>query len=391
MTRISERIYLDFNATAPLRPEAREAMLTALLLCGNPSSVHAEGRAARALIERARHLVAELVGADAKNVIFTSGGTEAANLALTPHVETQAFGRGFDCLLIAAAEHACVLKGHRFPPDRVSILPVRTDGVLDLVALDETLACREGRRVVLALQLANNETGVIQPVAEVARRVHARDGIVVCDAVQAAGKIPIELEALGADALILSAHKFGGPKGAGALVLRSDRLHIKEPLVRGGGQEHGARAGTENVAAIAGFGAACRAVASVAEEAARLTALRGSVEGCIRKIAPDAVVFGENANRLPNTIAFAVPGLAAETLLIGLDLEGVAVSSGSACSSGKVARSHVLDAMGVTRDQAAGAIRLSLGWSSTERDIAGFAEAFATVVSKMRARRNVAA
>ena len=382
------RLYLDHNATAPLRPAARDAMVSALSLVGNPSSVHREGRGARALVEAARSTVAALVGADAPRVVFTSGGTEAANLALTPYVATGAWS-GIDWLFVAATEHACVLQGHRFPPERVRILPVGPDGVLDLDALDAELGRVAGRRVTLALQAANNETGVRQPVSAAAALVHAHGGIVVCDAVQAAGRVPVAIGDLGADVLILSAHKFGGPKGAGALVFRSPDLHIADRLVRGGGQERGLRAGTENVAAIAGFAAACASI-DVSDRSPP-SPLRDGLEAQIAAIAPDAILFGAAAPRLPNTVCFAVPGVSAETLLMGFDLEGVAVWSGAACSSGKVGRSHVLAAMGVPPDLAAGAIRLSLGWSSTERDVEGFGRAFGVVLSRLRRMRRVAA
>jgi cysteine desulfurase len=390
MTTGRPRIYLDHNATAPLRPSAFSAMVEALAQIGNPSSVHAEGRAARAMVERAREAIAARLGVPAKHVVFTCGGTEAANLALTPHLERGGV-RGFERLFVAASEHACVLKGHRFAPEHVTLLPVRSDGQLDLAALAAALAKAADDKVVLALQLANNETGVLQPLREAASLVHAQGGIVVCDAVQALGRLPIDVAAPGADILLFSAHKFGGPKGAGALVLADPSVHVNDRLLRGGGQERGLRAGTENVAAIAGFGAACEALSEETAEAERLGELRDALDGHIRAIVPEATIFGAAAPRLTNTTCFAVPGFAAETLLIGLDLEGVAVSTGAACSSGKVVRSHVLDAMGFAPDLATGAIRLSLGWSSAAADVAGFAEAFAKVIRTREARRRVAA
>ena len=373
------RIYLDFNATAPLHPQARAAVLRALDLPGNASSIHGEGRAARAVVDGARGQVAALAGAKAKDVVFTSGGTEAANLALTPDVQTGGDRRSFDLLLTSAGEHPCVLKGHRFDPAQTAPVPLLADGRIDLLALETLLEHHADRRVMLALQAANNETGVIQPVAEAAALVHARGGLLVCDAVQAAGKIALPAEA---DMLILSAHKLGGPKGAGALVFSSDRLHISAPLVAGGGQERGYRGGTENVAAIAGFGAA----AALARP--ETLALRDALEAGLRDIASDAVVFGQSAPRLPNTSAFAVPGMAAEMLLIALDLAGVAVSSGSACSSGKVKRSHVLDAMAIESGLAQGALRASLGWSSTRADVDRFLNVFAAVLATVRQRRS---
>lgn len=372
------RIYMDFNATAPLRPQALAAMVDALRGGGNASSIHAEGRAARASVEQARSDVAALVNGAARNVIFTSGGTEALNLALTPSVSCGGNGAPVERLLVPGTEHACVLHGHRFAADRVTVLPVLPSGVLDLAALEAALSV--GGRAMLALQLANNETGVIQPVRAAADRVHRHGGLVVCDAVQAAGKITVDLAELAADMLVVSAHKFGGPKGAGALVLAGADTHISSVVLRGGGQERGARAGTENVAALAGFGAAARAAADTSREASRVLALRGALEADLTSVAADAVIFGEGEARLVNTVAFAVPGLRAETLLIGLDLAGVAVSSGSACSSGKVGRSHVLAAMGIGEPLLGGAVRLSLGWSSTAEDVAGFAAAFARLM-----------
>jgi cysteine desulfurase len=382
------RTYLDFNATAPLRPEARAAMLGALDCVGNASSVHGEGRAARALVEAARRDVAALAGVPAGGVVFTSGGTEAANLALTPSLRIGKDRRDFDLLLVSAGEHPCVLQGHRFSPEQVITLPLEANGRVDLAALDEALADNAGRRALLALQAANNETGVIQPIAEAAAKVRATGGATVCDAVQAFGRIPCAVESIGADVLILSAHKLGGPKGAGALVFADENDHIGHVLVRGGGQERGQRAGTENVAATSGFGAAARIAASAMDaEAEHTRGLRDRLEEAVLQIAPGAVIFGADVERLPNTSCFAVPGTSAETLLMALDLDGVAVSSGSACSSGKVGRSHVLAAMGVGPALASGAIRVSFGWSSRETDVEHFARAFGVAIERIRRRR----
>jgi len=372
------RKYLDYNATAPLRRESRQAMQDAFELCGNPSSVHAEGRAARALVEGARRDVAALADAPPREVTFTASGTEAANMALTPGVSAPGVGP-LQRLIVGASEHACVLAGHRFP--EWAVAPVRPDGVIDLDALEALL--KGAPPALVAIQAANNETGVLQPIAEAAARVHAHGGLLVCDAAQAAGRIPLG-PFRDADALLLSAHKFGGPKGAGACLGLRDGLHFNA-LLRGGGQERGRRAGTENVAAIAGFGAAARAVAAGTEvEAARLAALRDACARRLAELAPDAVVFGAEAPRLPNTLAFAIPGLAAATLLMRLDLEGVAASSGSACSSGKVSPSHVLAAMGVAPTLATGAIRVSFGWASDETDVEAFAQAMARTLAGLR-------
>ena len=382
------RTYLDFNASAPLLPVARAAMMQALEFTGNASSIHGEGRASRSLVETARAQVGALVGMAGKHVVFTSGGTEAANLALAPKISLGRDLAPFDLLLISAGEHACVLSGHRFAPEQTLLVPLDGDGRMNLDVLSRLLEQHSGKKIMLALQLANNETGVIQPVAEAAALVHAQGGVLVCDAVQAAGKVDCNLAATGADFLALSAHKLGGAKGAGALVYDRDRLHIRDILLRGGGQEGGTRAGTENVAAIAAFGAAASASkAAIAGEGARLEMLRNEMERQLLAIAPGCIIFGNATRRLPNTLAFAVPGLSAETLLIGLDLEGIAVSSGSACSSGKVKRSHVLDAMGVEAGLAQGALRVSLGWSSVPEDVSAFITAFATVLHRARRRQ----
>jgi cysteine desulfurase len=388
---VSQRTYLDHNATSPLRPEVAEAVLHALQLPGNASSVHAEGRAARAAIEKARESVARLMGAKAKNVIFTSGGTEAANLVLTPSFRRLGQA-GATRLLVGAAEHPCVLNGHRFQAEAVGIIPVDSNGILDLAWLEAHLKAAGEERILVSVQLANNETGVLQPVAEAARMVHEHGGLIHTDAVQAAGKIPVDMAELGADVLTLSAHKIGGPKGIGAAILASDQFEIAERLIRGGGQEKGLRAGTENVAAIVGFGAAVEiALAGLEREAGRLRVLRDAAEAELRRIAPDAVVVGAQAERLPNTFAFAIPGLKAETALIAFDLAGLALSSGSACSSGKVKRSHVLDAMGVEPALAEGVLRVSLGWSTTKEDVIRFAEACERVVGTLYKRKASAA
>lgn len=385
------RAYLDHNATTPLRPVAREAMLAALSSCGNASSIHAEGRAARTRIETAREQVAAFVKTAPKNVTFTSGATEALNLVLTPNLEIGGTGP-FEVLLIAGGEHASVASGHRFPCEAAEVLPLAPDGRLDLAALEAALARQAGRRVMLALQAANNETGVIQPVAAAAERVHAAGGAVICDAVQAAGRIACNFAGLGADALAISAHKLGGPQGAGALCFGSGKHHIRDAMLRGGGQERGVRAGTENVVAITGFGEAVRAAEAEAEtEQSRLAGWRDRLESDVLSIASDAVFFGAGASRLANTTNFAVPGIEAQVLLMSLDIEGVAVSSGSACSSGKVKRSHVLEAMGVPLALAQGAIRVSLGWSTRAEDLDLFGRAFEKAVRTVKARHKPAA
>jgi cysteine desulfurase len=359
---MAERAYLDWNATAPLRPAAREAFAAALERVGNPSSVHGEGRAARALIEQARGEVAALAGAEARNVIFTSGGTEANALALSPALAER--------LLLSAIEHPSVLAGGRFAPQSIARIAVDAEGIVDLAALEAELA--NGPRALVSIMAANNETGVVQPVAAAAEIVHRAGGLLHVDAVQAAGRMPIDINALGADLLTLSAHKIGGPKGVGALIRRGESIQV-EPLIRGGGQERGARAGTENVSGAAAFGAASEETrAKLSEETADMAAKHAELEANIRTSLPHAVIFGSAVERLPNTTLVAIPGAKAETLVIAFDLDGVAVSSGAACSSGKVAPSHVLAAMGVEPALARSAIRVSLGHTTTEAEIDRF-------------------
>jgi cysteine desulfurase len=374
-----KRAYFDWNATAPLRPEARNAILAAFETVGNPSSVHAEGRAARALVETARAQVAELIGADPRGVIFTSGGTEANMLALIPAIEVDGVRNPRGGLFVTTIEHPSVRAGGRF--GAVIDLPVKADGIVCRQSLEQRLVRAE--HPLVSVMFVNNETGIIQPIREVAGITHAAGGLLHVDAVQAAGKISCDIKVLSADLMTVSGHKLGGPQGTGALVLR-DGIHITDQLLKGGGQERGARAGTENVAGIAGFGAACAAaVTELAATNSRLSALRGRLEAQLRDISPAAVIFGEDVARVPNTTLVALPGLKAETAVIAFDLAGVAVSSGSACSSGKVAASHVLAAMGIDPALARGAIRLSLGWSTTEVDIDRLLNAWTHVVSSL--------
>jgi len=377
---MAERIYLDWNATAPLRPQARAAAAEALGVCGNPSSVHAEGRAVRRRIEEARASVAALVGAEPRNVVFTSGGTEANVTALSPFLGNGQVSEPRDCLLMSAIEHPSVLAGGRFPRDAIETVPVTSDGALDLAALERALAAldRRGlRRPLLSVMLANNETGVLQPVAQAAALARAAGALMHVDAVQGAGRITFNINEIQADLLTLSGHKIGGPKGVGAVIKRDQALHFTDALIKGGGQERGARAGTENVAAIVGFGAAAsEAKLGLATESARMAVLRDRLEAGLKARMPAAIVFGAQAERLPNTTLFAVPGIKAETAVIALDLDGVAVSSGAACSSGKVQPSHVLAAMGVAPATAQGAIRVSLGPTTTESEVDRFLDAW---------------
>ncbi len=376
----ADRAYFDWNATAPLRPAARAPMLAALDAPGNASSVHGEGRAARRLVEEARRQVAALAVAEAKEVTFVSGATEANALALTSDIVVGAEKAPRDRLFVSAVEHPSVLAGGRFAAHAVEILPVDGDGIVDRPALTQALA--KAARPLVSVMLANNETGVIQPIAEIAAIVHAAKGLLHVDAVQAAGRVALDMRALGADLISLSSHKLGGPQGAGALIVRAG-LHVA-PLIRGGGQERGIRAGTENVAAIAGFGAAADAArTNRANDAASMAASRDRIEAALRAATPEAVIFGTNVPRLPNTTLVAVPGVKAETALIAFDLNGIAVSSGAACSSGKVAASHVLAAMGVEPALARGAIRISLGPSTSDSEVESLLIAWKRVVPSL--------
>jgi cysteine desulfurase len=382
-----ERTYLDYNATAPLLPEARDAMVAALDLVGNPSSVHRDGRSARALIDKARREVAELVGADPAHVTFTSGATEAAAHVLTPDFRMGRAQLAVSKLYVSAIEHPCVLEGGRFPKDDTVVLPVDGQGRLDVEGLEAALAGHDAARglPMVAVMLANNESGVIQPVAEIVPLVRKAGGILVVDAVQAVSRMPVDLAALGADFLILSAHKIGGPKGVGALVSAGETM-MPAPLIGGGGQEKGHRSGTENMSGIVGFGAAAHiSLETRKAEADRLRVLRQRLEGGIRERVPDAVIVSDEAERLANTTFFAVPGLKSETMQIAFDLEGISVSAGSACSSGKVGESHVLKAMGLDAGQ--GAIRVSAGAATNEAEITRFLAA----LEKVTARRAAAA
>jgi cysteine desulfurase len=443
----NQRAYLDHNATAPLLPEAREAMLAALDLAGNPSSVHAEGRKARSVIEDARRAVADLVSVKAEQVTFTSGATEAANLALTPEFR---MGRGplkMSKLYVSAVEHPAVLAGGRFAKNDIVVLQVDVsgavllrsfgasqDGVLDPAAsekgwqdkarlparpetavlnkaphpakleersrtapppsdasasfarsLEKALAAHDKSLglPLVAVQLANNESGVIQPIAEISAIVKQHGGILVVDAVQAPGRIPLDMSSGYADFLILSAHKMGGPKGVGALISFSTLL-MPSPLLRGGGQEKGQRAGTEALPLIAGFGAAAKVAKERLLKKEELLAKRDAVEAVILRHAPDAIVHAVSAERLPNTVFFTIPGLKAETLQIAFDLSGVALSAGSACSSGRLGASHVLEAMGL--GNMGGALRVSIGHETSEADLVIFESALRDVVSRRAAR-----
>lgn len=373
--------YLDHNATSPLRPEARAAMERALSIGGNPSSVHASGRAGRAIIEEAREQVAALAGAKASDVIFTSGGTEANWLALNGAIQGAADAEArITRLFVSAIEHDSILANaaalvERVPGLRLQTIPVTADGVIDTRALFELL--REGKgRALIAAMAANNETGVIQPIDEIRRLAKEANALLLVDVVQAAGKMTLPE----ADYLTFSAHKLGAPQGIGALIVKDVAPFAAQFL--GGGQEKSRRAGTENLSGIAGFGAVAKL-----NDMKTIAALRDRFETELKKIAADTIIFGANAPRLANTSNFALPGIAAETAVMALDLDGVMISSGAACSSGKVRPSGVLKAMGVSDEIAKCALRVSFGWNSTESDVDAAIAAIRKLVSRARSRQ----
>nr|WP_246272930.1 cysteine desulfurase family protein [Oricola thermophila] len=382
-------IYLDYNASAPLLAEAREAMLSALSIHGNPSSVHASGRAAKASLQKARRQVAALVNARPDHVVFTSGATEAAATLLSPRYS---FGRSplaFSKLYVSQADHPCILAGGRFAPEDVTRLPVSRTGLLDLDVLDDALAGHDkgAGLPLVAIHWANNETGVIQPIAEIATLVKSRGGVLVVDAVQALGRVPVDISDGCGDFLIVSSHKIGGPKGAGAIVAHSD-LMMPMPLISGGGQERGHRSGTEAVANIAGFGAAAELAAQRLGEFPVCADLRDRFEQAVLEVAADAIIHGRDAPRLANTLFFTIPGVKAETAQIAFDLAGIALSSGSACSSGKVGKSHVLAAMGAQTDD--GAIRVSFGPETEEGVLVRFRDELGAIVARAREKNHPA-
>lgn len=363
MTRTA---YMDYNASAPVLPAVADAMAKALTHVGNPSSVHRMGREARAMMEDAREAVARFVNVPADWVIFTSGGTEADTLALN--------GCGRERILVSAVEHAAVLKAH---PD-AEILPVDENGVVDLSALEQALA-DDDRPALVSVTAANNETGVIEPVKEIAEIAHKYGALMHCDAVQMVGKCDFDVRALDLDLVSLSAHKVGGPQGVGALVKREGL--VLDAMFKGGGQERSLRSGTENLPGIVGFGAALKEKIDFCA----VKALRDELEAQTKELG--AIVFGDRVERLPNTSYFALPGMPSERQVMALDLANVMVSAGSACSSGKVKTSHVLLAMNVKEEIASCAIRVSLGWNSSKKDVKMFVQAWKKLVERVQAKQ----
>jgi len=364
------RIYLDNNASAPLRASARAAMLAAFEATGNPSSVHTEGRRVRAIIDEAREAVAALVGAEPSEVVFTSGAAEANNTVMAA---------GWSAICVAEIEHDSVLAPARASGARLIALPVTPDGVVDLAEALPALqqAVEDGERTLLSVMIASNETGVVQPLPEAAALAAELGVSLHVDAVQGPGRLPVDFALLGADTLTISAHKLGGPRGVGALIVR-DGVNVPA-LIQGGGQERRRRAGTENVAGIAGFGAAAKEVAHELGALARMAELRARLEANVMATTPAAVIVGQEAARIPNTACIALPGKSAETLVIRMDLEGIAISAGAACSSGKVGANRVLEAMGLGPEIARSAVRISLGPQTTEEDIAAFVAAWGKI------------
>ena len=375
------RAYLDYNASAPLIAAARDAVVQALMQVGNPSSVHQEGRAAKAILEAGRRSVAALVNAKPDHVVFTSGATEAASTLLTPHFTMGRAPVRLSHLYVSASEHPCVLAGGQFAPEQITIIPVDGSGVLDLDFLRSALGAHdrgEGLPLV-GVQAANNETGAMQPTARIGAIVKEFGGLLVVDAVQAAGRTPLDISTLSADYLILSSHKIGGPKGVGAIIAASD-LIMPRALVRGGGQEKGHRAGTEALPLIAGFAAAADVATERLKAGGWSTRQREAIEAGIKAVAPDAVIYGETADRLPNTTFFSLHDMKAETVQIAFDLAGIALSAGSACSSGKVGPSHVLAAMGHGGNT--GALRVSTAPDTPDEDIVLFLESLRKIVAR---------
>lgn len=375
-------IYLDHNATSPARPEVVDAMLPYLTdRAGNPSSVHGAGRAARKGLDEARRRVAAFLNVHYDRVVFTSGGTESNNAALFGLAAKRGFAGH---LVVSAIEHPSVLEAVAVLENRgmaVSRVPVDDQG---RVSVDAVRAALRDDTILVSVMHANNETGVVQPIAEIGELCRSGGVVFHSDGVQAVGKLAVDLTELPVDLYAISAHKFGGPKGIGALVM--DKSLSLAPLLTGGGQERGRRSGTENLPGIVGFGAAAELLQQQRiEENARLTALRETLEHDMLAAVPGGEVFGAGAERLPNTTALGFPGLDGEALVMTMDLEGFAISSGSACASGKMEPSHVIRAM--TDDSAAlaaGMVRVTLGWNTEEVEVARFVRAFARVVKRLR-------
>lgn len=381
MTPEKRRAYLDYNATTPVRSEVIEAVAAAMRTIGNSSSVHAEGRAARAIVEEGREKLRALVNAPINGVILTGGGTEAIHYALNGTVRTGAVKRIF----VSAIEHAAVPANAAETGVPVETIPVTKTGVADLDWLKTRLKDYDAKRdggFLVCLMFANNETGVIQPVRDAADIVHGKGGLLFVDAAQAVGKVPVNFVMSGADLMAVTAHKFGGPIGVGAL-LAGPNLPL-EPVMRGGGHESNRRAGTHNVPAIAGLGVACELAPSSIGKAAKIAAMRDRMQTAAEDAS--AIVWGKTAERLPGTLSLSAPGFSSQTQLMAMDLAGIAISSGSACSSGKTRPSHVLSAMGADEGLASSGIRVSIGWNSTDEDVDLFCREWPAAYARVKAR-----
>lgn len=369
------RVYMDYNATAPLLEAAREAMLLSMDELGNPSSVHKEGQQARRIINSARDHLAKLCSSEAAHITFTSGATEAATHLLTPNYKMGRSDLKVSKLYVCAVEHPCLLSGGRFSPEDIVVIGVDENGCINLDELETELAQHDQSQglPMLALQAANNETGVLQPVQQAIACARSHNALVVIDAVQLLGKKPISIAEMDADFLIVSSHKIGGPKGVGAIISKGEIL-MPSPLIVGGGHEKGHRAGTENLIGISGFGAACEVALKNLHVFQEIGNKRNQLEQKMQDLAPDLVIHGKGVERIDNTTCFTLPGMKSETLQIAFDMEGIAASSGSACSSGKVGESHVLVAMNA--DAKSGALRVSLGPKTSDEDVDRFLQVF---------------
>ena len=382
-----QRIYLDYNATAPVRPAAKLAVMAALDHVGNASSIHQEGRKARGLMEAAREQVAKLINAQSKEITFTSGGTESNNLVLASDLGALGKKQPLAATLLSATEHPSLIKAQELSPRPVELINVDENGILDLAHLEQLLQAWQQKSdlpVLVSVMLVNNETGVIQPMQEITALVHKYRGFIHADAIQALGKVEINFETMNVDLLSLSSHKIGGPQGAGALVIRLGML--VDSYVKGGGQELGLRAGTENIPAISGFGAAAQECREELKNKNQYNEMRQELEAKIKQISPAAVIFATAVDRVATTSCFAIEGLTAERALMSFDLGGIAISSGSACSSGKVSQSHVLKAMGINDDVALCALRLSFGWNTKPQELDMFIEEYTKIYQRMIAR-----
>lgn len=388
----TKRIYLDHNATSPLRKQVRDAMIEVMGIGGNPSSVHKEGRKARGIIEHSREKIAALVGAEPKDVLFTSGGTEANVTALSPGLLAKTpEDRDKVLCFISDIEHPSVLSGGRFRKSQIRTIPVNSSGVVDLQAFIDLLDAHglvpnqdneNTQPFMVSVMLANNETGAIQPVTEIAGIVLERGGFMHCDGVQALGRMPFDMASIGVDLVTINAHKIGGPKGVGALVGPAIDKVLNDPLMSGGGQEMRRRAGTEDLVSIAGFASAAEISCEELADREMVRFLRDRLERRLGEQYKDLVIFAKDTDRLDNTSFLAIPGVLAENMIIALDLDGIAVSSGAACGSGKVAQSHVLTAMGVSEDIAQCAFRVSFGPQNWLSDIDALVGSIAGIVKR---------